>query len=77
MLGDVKIAQEFSRRLFEHNVFAMAIGFPTVPMGKARIRAMISATHSEQDLDYGIDKFIAVANEVSMIPDSKFQTKTV
>ncbi|MDM7995562.1 MAG: glycine C-acetyltransferase [Acidobacteriota bacterium] len=64
MLGDVKVAQEFSRRLFEQNVFAMAIGFPTVPMGKARIRVMISATHSEQDLDYGIEKFKAVAKEI-------------
>ena len=67
MLGEAKTAQEFSRRLFEHNVFAMAIGFPTVPMGKARIRAMISATHSEQDLDYAIDKFIAVANQLNVI----------
>jgi len=65
MLGDVKVAQEFSRRLFEHSVFAMAIGFPTVPMGKARIRVMISATHSREDLDYGIDKFVAVAKELN------------
>jgi glycine C-acetyltransferase len=64
MLGEAKTAQEFSRRLFEQNVFAMAIGFPTVPLGKARIRVMISATHSDQDLDYGIDKFVAVANEI-------------
>jgi glycine C-acetyltransferase len=63
MLGEAKTAQEFSRRLFEQNVFAMAIGFPTVPLGKARIRVMISATHSEQDLDYGIDKFVSVAND--------------
>lgn len=63
MLGDVKLAQQFSRRLFERDVFAMAIGFPTVPLGKARIRAMISATHSEQDLDYGIEQFIAVSKE--------------
>ena len=63
MLGDVKIAQEFSRRLFDNNVFAMAIGFPTVPIGKARIRVMISATHSEQDLDYGVEKFVTVATE--------------
>jgi glycine C-acetyltransferase len=63
MLGEAKTAQEFSRRLFEQNVFAMAIGFPTVPMGKARIRVMISATHSKEDLDYGIEKFIAVAKE--------------
>ena len=64
MLGDAKLAQQFSRRLFERNVFAMAIGFPTVPMGKARIRAMISATHSEEDLDYGIGQFIAVSKEL-------------
>jgi glycine C-acetyltransferase len=60
MLGEAKTAQEFSRRLFDEGVFAMAIGFPTVPMGKARIRVMISATHSEQDLDYGIEKFVSV-----------------
>jgi glycine C-acetyltransferase len=67
MLGEAKTSQEFSRRLFEQNVFAMAIGFPTVPMGKARIRAMISATHSEQDLDFGIEKFIAVGRQLNVI----------
>jgi glycine C-acetyltransferase len=67
MLGEATTAQEFSRRLFEHNVFAMAIGFPTVPLGKARIRAMISATHSEQDLDYAVDKFITVAKQLNAI----------
>ncbi len=67
MLGGAKTAQEFSRRLFEENVFAMAIGFPTVPLDKARIRVMISATHSEQDLDHGIDKFIAVAKQLKVI----------
>jgi glycine C-acetyltransferase len=67
LLGEAKIAQEFSRRLFEQNVFAMAIGFPTVPMGKARIRVMISATHSEQDLDFGVEKFIAVGKALKVI----------
>ena len=47
MLGDAPLAQAFSRRLFEEGLFAMAIGFPTVPMGKARIRVMNSAAHSE------------------------------
>ena len=50
MLGDAPLAQEFSRRLFEEGVFAMAIGFPTVPQGKARIRVMNSAAHNENDL---------------------------
>jgi glycine C-acetyltransferase len=67
MLGEAKIAQEFSRRLFEQNVFAMAIGFPTVAMGKARIRVMISATHSREDLDYGIDKFVTVAKALRVL----------
>jgi glycine C-acetyltransferase len=69
LLGEAKTAQEFSRRLFEQNVFAMAIGFPTVPMGKARIRVMISATHSEQDLDFGVEKFISVGKQLNLIPD--------
>ncbi len=67
MLGEAKTAQEFSRRLFEQNIFAMAIGFPTVPMGKARIRVMISATHSEQDLDFGVEKFVAVGKELRLL----------
>jgi glycine C-acetyltransferase len=67
LLGEAKIAQEFSRRLFEQNVFAMAIGFPTVPMGKARIRAMISATHTEKDLDFGVEKFIDVGKQLGVL----------
>ena len=67
MLGDVKVAQQFSRRLFEEDVFAMAIGFPTVPMGKARIRVMISATHSEADLDLGVEKFVKIGRELSLV----------
>jgi glycine C-acetyltransferase len=67
MLGDAKVAQQFSRRLFEEDVFAMAIGFPTVPMGKARIRVMISATHSEADLDLGVEKFVKIGRELKVI----------
>jgi glycine C-acetyltransferase len=67
ILGEAKTAQEFSRLLFKQDVFAMAIGYPTVPMGKARIRAMISATHSESDLDYGIKKFVAVGKQLRLI----------
>jgi glycine C-acetyltransferase len=67
MLGEAKTAQEFSRKLFERDVFAMAIGFPTVPMGKARIRVMISATHSEKDLDYGVEQFVMVGKSLCVI----------
>lgn len=67
LLGEAKVAQEFSRRLFEQSVFAMAIGFPTVPMGKARIRAMISASHSIEDLDFGIQQFTAIGKQLNVI----------
>ena len=54
MLGEAPLAQQFSRELFEAGVFAMALGFPTVPKGKARIRVMISAAHSPEDLEQGL-----------------------
>ena len=67
MLGEAPIAQAFSRRLFEESVFAMAIGFPTVPRGKARIRVMNSASHSREDLDQGLEAFKVVGKELGVI----------
>jgi glycine C-acetyltransferase len=67
MLGDAPLAQRFSRRLFEEGIFAMAIGFPTVPRGKARIRVMISASHSQEDLNRGLTVFEKVGQELGVI----------
>ena len=67
MLGDVKLAKEFSRQLFERGIFAMALGFPTVPKGLARIRVMVSAALSREDLDFGLEQFAAVGRELSVI----------
>lgn len=67
MLGEATLAQEFSRRLFEQGVFAMAIGFPTVPRGKARIRVMNSAAHSNNDLEQALDTFATVGKEMGII----------
>jgi glycine C-acetyltransferase len=67
MLGEAKLAQAFSRRLFEAGVFAMAIGFPTVPQGMARIRVMVSAMLGRDDLDYGLDKFSDVGKALGVI----------
>jgi len=57
MMGDAAIAQKLSAALFDEGVFAQAIGFPTVPDGKARIRCMVSAAHTVADLDHAVEKF--------------------
>ena len=57
IIGDVRKAREMSRRLFEEGIFAQAIGFPTVPEGRARIRCMVSAVHTKADLDFAVEKF--------------------
>ncbi|HUV15509.1 MAG TPA: glycine C-acetyltransferase [Pelolinea sp.] len=57
ILGEAPLAQQFSRKLFDSGIFATAIGYPTVPKGKARIRVMISAVHSQSDLEEGLDAF--------------------
>ena len=67
MLGEAPLAQQFSRELFDQGVFAMAIGFPTVPRGKARIRVMISAAHARSDLDKGLEMFAAVGRKLGVI----------
>ena len=67
MLGEAPLAQEFSRQLFDRGVFAMALGFPTVPQGGARIRVMISASHSRQDLDGGLTAFKEVGQGLGVI----------
>jgi glycine C-acetyltransferase len=67
MLGEAPVAQEFSRELFGAGVFVMSIGFPTVPRGKARLRVMISAAHSKDDLDQGLRAFEAVGKKLKVI----------
>lgn len=67
MLGEAPLAQQFSKRLFEEGVFAMAIGFPTVPKGKARIRVMNSAAHSPEDLETALAAFERVGKELGVV----------
>ena len=67
MLGDVTVAKAFSVRLFEERVFAMALGFPTVPKGLARIRVMNTAAHSHDDLDFALAAFERVGRDLDLI----------
>ncbi len=67
MLGEATVAQKMSQRLFENGVFGTAIGYPTVPKGKARIRVMLSAAHTQDDLDEGLEIFEMVGKELDII----------
>lgn len=67
MLYDAKLSSEFSKKLFEEGIFAQSIGYPTVPKGKARIRVMISAVHTKEDLDFALGKFEKVGKELGVI----------
>ena len=67
MLGDAALAKEFSRELFANGVFAVAIGFPTVPRGLARIRVMNTAAHSRDDLDLGLAAFERTGNKLGVL----------
>lgn len=67
MLGDVDLAKEFSTRLFQAGVFVVALGFPVVPKGTARIRIMNTAAHSQDDLDFGLSGFEKVGRALGVI----------
>ncbi len=63
MLMDEKVAVEFSKKLFAKGIFAVALCYPTVPLGKARIRVMISAAHTKKHLDQALSAFAQVKKE--------------
>lgn len=67
MLGEEALAQKFSRTLFENGMFAMAIVYPTVAKGKARIRLMNTAAHSQNDLEQALDTLQTVGKSLGVI----------
>ena len=67
MTGDEAAAQALQRGLFENGVLALAIVFPTVARGKARVRTMPSAMHSETDLNDALDAFAKVGKQLGLI----------
>jgi glycine C-acetyltransferase len=67
MVGDAPLAKAFSQALFEAGVFAQAIAFPTVPRGTARLRLMLSASHSREDLAFALQTLTEVGRECLII----------
>jgi glycine C-acetyltransferase len=67
IVGDGTLAMRLSDRLFEHGVFAQGIAFPTVARDKARVRTIVTATHSRGDLQFALDAFKQVGTELGII----------
>lgn len=67
MLGNEKLAQDFSKELFAESLFAKAIVYPTVPQGKARVRIMNSAGHTKEQLDTALQIFENVGKKLNVI----------
>jgi glycine C-acetyltransferase len=65
--GDGATAMKLSDRLFEEGVFAQGIAYPTVARDKARVRTIVTATHTRQDLHYALDAFEKVGRELGLI----------
>jgi glycine C-acetyltransferase len=66
IVGDAALAMRLSDRLFELGVFAQGIGFPTVPKGRARIRTIVTATHTREDLSLSLDAFAQASRELGV-----------
>jgi glycine C-acetyltransferase len=65
-VGDEKTAQQMEKMLFDEGVYALAIGYPTVALGRARIRTMPSAAHTQEDLDYALQAFVKVRDKLGV-----------
>jgi glycine C-acetyltransferase len=67
IVGDAPRAMAFSDRLLEKGVFAQGIGFPTVPRDRARVRTIVTATHTRDDLQAALDAFKSAGTELAVI----------
>jgi len=67
IVGDGALAMRLSDRLFEEGVFAQGIAFPTVPRDKARVRTIVTATHTRDELQFALDVFGAVGRELGIL----------
>src|SRR5436309_2083139 len=67
IVGEGALAMRFSKRLFEEGVFAQGIVFPTVPADKCRVRTIVSAIHSNEELSRALNIFERVGKELKII----------
>ncbi|HXB68486.1 MAG TPA: glycine C-acetyltransferase [Candidatus Acidoferrales bacterium] len=67
IVGEAALAYQLSRELFEEGVLATGIGFPTVAKGKARVRTIVSATHTSQELDQALVAFRKVGKKLGIL----------
>jgi glycine C-acetyltransferase len=67
LVGDAALAHRLSRELFEEGVLATGIGFPTVPKGRARVRTIVAATHTREELDRALEAFRKVGARLGLI----------
>jgi len=65
--GEGALAMKLSDRLFQEGVFAQGIAFPTVARDKARVRTIVTATHTRDELQFALDVFANVGRELSII----------
>jgi glycine C-acetyltransferase len=68
MVGDAQRAKLLSAQLFNAGIFVQAIAFPTVPRGTARLRVMLSAAHTREDLTFALETFARLGRECQLIP---------
>jgi glycine C-acetyltransferase len=66
MLGDAVLAQKMAEALLEKGIYVIGFSYPVVPKGQARIRTQVSAGHTQNDLDFAVDKFIEVKKELGL-----------
>ena len=67
MLYDARLSQEFAAALQEEGIYVTGFYYPVVPQGQARIRVQLSAAHTTEQLDRGIEAFITVGKELGVI----------
>ncbi len=67
MLGESSVAKKFSQEIYAEGVFALPIVFPMVAQGRARIRTMVTAAHSKEDLDFALEKIEKVGQKLGVV----------